>query len=336
MTNTMTDRINQQDYYRLLDVSRHASQDEIAAAYDRLRVLYQPERLQDGPPEFQALAAQKREQFATAYEVLSDPERRAAYDRETQGDALQQVEVIDYRPLPPARGQERMLGGTSTVERPRSSQPRRPSLLRRWIVPIVVALGGLALSGLLVLSNVRVVDGSTALATPSIPDLTLPFTPAQIDQFRSAALSTDSAEAWTAFGNALFNNLQMLRENAPLSPQYRGQLDSWLEVVAAYDRSLALEENEVVRSDRALSLYNYGTDAPNEARMREAVEATEQALQRDITESRALINYGSILISTDLDRHNEVFALWRKAQTIAPGSPDAQRAQALLQMYGQE
>lgn len=64
------------DPYKVLGVKRDASQDEIRRAYRRLAKRYHPD-LNPGKPE-----AEKRfKDVAAAYDLLSDPEKRARFDR---------------------------------------------------------------------------------------------------------------------------------------------------------------------------------------------------------------------------------------------------------------
>src|SRR6266540_2735417 len=68
------------DYYGLLGVSRDADEGQIKKAYRRLAMQYHPDRVDGGSAEKHA-AEEKFKEITEAYEVLRDPEKRAAYDR---------------------------------------------------------------------------------------------------------------------------------------------------------------------------------------------------------------------------------------------------------------
>lgn len=64
------------DYYELLGVSREASADEIKKAYRKKAVQYHPDK-HKGDKAME----EKFKELSEAYEVLKDPDKRAAYDR---------------------------------------------------------------------------------------------------------------------------------------------------------------------------------------------------------------------------------------------------------------
>lgn len=73
-----------QDYYELLGANRDASADELKKLYRKLAMKYHPDR-NPGDKE----AEQKFKEISEAYDVLRDPDKRAAYDRYGH-DAFQQ------------------------------------------------------------------------------------------------------------------------------------------------------------------------------------------------------------------------------------------------------
>jgi molecular chaperone DnaJ len=64
------------DFYNVLGVERSASDDEIKKAYRKLAMTYHPDR-NNGAKE----AEERFKEITEAYDVLRDPQKRAAYDR---------------------------------------------------------------------------------------------------------------------------------------------------------------------------------------------------------------------------------------------------------------
>jgi molecular chaperone DnaJ len=66
---------NKRDYYEVLGVSRSASDEELKKAFRRLAKQYHPDANKEQGAEARFI------EINEAYEVLSDPQKRAAYDR---------------------------------------------------------------------------------------------------------------------------------------------------------------------------------------------------------------------------------------------------------------
>jgi len=67
---------SERDHYEVLGIAKGASADEIKAAFRKLAAAHHPDRNPDDPS-----AAARFKEVNTAYQVLSDPQRRAMYDR---------------------------------------------------------------------------------------------------------------------------------------------------------------------------------------------------------------------------------------------------------------
>ena len=73
-----SDARRQPDYYKVLGVGKNASDEEIKKAYRKLARKYHPDRNQGDKQ-----AEERFKEISQAHDVLSDPEKRKAYDRGT-------------------------------------------------------------------------------------------------------------------------------------------------------------------------------------------------------------------------------------------------------------
>ena len=89
------------DYYRTMGVKRDATQDEIKRAYRKLARKYHPDVSKDTDAEA------RFKELGEAYEVLKDPEKRAAYDQLGANWKAGQ----EFRPPPDMKGGFEFSGG---------------------------------------------------------------------------------------------------------------------------------------------------------------------------------------------------------------------------------
>ena len=68
--------MSNKDLYEVLGVSRSASDDEIKKAFRKLAMKYHPDRNPDNEE-----AVEKFKEIQNAYAILSDPQKKAAYDQ---------------------------------------------------------------------------------------------------------------------------------------------------------------------------------------------------------------------------------------------------------------
>jgi DnaJ-class molecular chaperone len=80
-----------QDLYQILGVPRDASKEDIKKAHRKLALKYHPDKKPDD-----AVARDKFKRIQEAYDVLSDDEKRAAYDR--YGADFERIRTTGYQP----------------------------------------------------------------------------------------------------------------------------------------------------------------------------------------------------------------------------------------------
>jgi curved DNA-binding protein len=90
-----------QDYYEILGVARDASEGEIKKAYNKLALKWHPDRHTE---DKRAEAEEKFKRINEAKEVLSDPDKRAKYDK--FGENWEHGQ--DFSPPPGSEGQRTM------------------------------------------------------------------------------------------------------------------------------------------------------------------------------------------------------------------------------------
>ncbi|MEN9935486.1 MAG: hypothetical protein RLZZ387_2065 [Chloroflexota bacterium] len=354
-----------QDYYETLQVHPKADTAAIEAAYRRICELYDPARLGGAAEDLVALARAKREAADQAFAVLSDPERRAAYDTEaasrgssaddrglaaedvappSEGDELKtrdsrlttQDAALDYRPLVPARREERPRGFEDQPKNVPGRDARSPLAapgIAVLLVAAAVVLPALVVS--LVLTGGGVTPPAVATPTPSPEDQF----EALITQARAAAEQNPTdARAWIDLGNLLYDSAQIIREQAPDSIMYQQRLPRWLEAIEAYDRALELDpSNAAVLADKGASACFYGTGTGETLYVEQGTTDTARARELNPDDPRVLLSHGYCLVSARPPQTEEAVAGWQRLLEIVPAdSPLAGQAEQLIEQYSEQ
>ena len=131
-------------YYKLLEIPVAATADEVAAAYQRQRERYSPERVAALGDEFRSIAEARTGELERAYSALMDSRRRQNHDR---GIGISAGRVV-------------------------GRAPGRTRLTRR---ELALAIGS-AMTGLLVIAFVWVLAGRSA--QPELPPVAETHRPA--------------------------------------------------------------------------------------------------------------------------------------------------------------
>ncbi|GIV96161.1 MAG: molecular chaperone DnaJ [Herpetosiphonaceae bacterium] len=338
------------DYYTLLGVAPSASREDIEKAYRQAIEQYDPAKLDGMADELQTLARERRRAIEAAYAVLSDADSRAAYDaemaaaHETATELAGEAEEIDYRPLPPRRGGQQPVRPIAV----RREQTGRP----RWLFVGVLLTGLLALvttatlvltaegrnAPLLTVEEMRALAARPVLppaVSAEISDPVLLDVLAQQEQAITAleaqARGSTNPEDWINLGNAIFDYLELIREQSPNGQAYAAVAPRWVKATEAYSEALKLRPDDgLVRSDYALSLLRLSQAIGDSAMLQHAVAEGERALRDDPGGLRTMLNVGMVL-STDPARKEEGLKLLQAIIDRAPGSREAVVARMVLQ-----
>lgn len=352
------------DPYETLQVHPRADAAAIEAAYRRLRELYDPARIEGAADELLDLARAKRDTIEQAYAILGDEARRAAYDaeQEAQSPALRTEnreprtenhvqqsgsqfsvlgssnEQLDYRPLPPARRQERPRGAAEPLlPAPVRAAGRaaRPAARRLPAAPI--ALVGAVV--LVIATSMLLTGGGSPPPPPPTP------TTSPLDAFEAsippaqafAEQNRSDPQAWIDLGNLLYDSAQVVREQAPDSELYQQRLGRWLQATAAYSQALTLDPtNAAARADLGASACFYGAGTGDQSFVQQGSAEVRRAVAAAPDDARVLLSMGHCLVSQQPPQTDAAIAAWQRIIERNPSSPLVSQAQLLIARYSKK
>jgi curved DNA-binding protein CbpA len=364
-----------QDHYEILQIHPTADQEAVQAAYERLRARHDPAKLEGAADDLVALTRRKRDEIERAYAVLSDPKRRASYDaghqRAESAAADSGERMPDYRPLPPAQGQERPQAFNAQPTVP-ADAPASTSGAGRpiWLVPaatvgvltFVIIIGGLLMTT--VFNQAGNTEEASAAQQPAMPGADAAQQPAAPANNTGGAPQPTDAEmqqivaeydgqvvaarqvvnelpnnqnAWIRLANALYDSTQVVRELRPDSAMYAERSERWLEASEAYATALELgAADPVVRSDMGVSLCYYSQASGDTDYAAQGVQHTARAMQEAGQNGRVLLNHGLCLVASEPPKVDEAVSLWQRVTEMPAAELGvAQQAQRLVAEYGE-
>uniref|UniRef100_A0A8B9E8T4 DnaJ homolog subfamily B member 9 n=1 Tax=Anser cygnoides TaxID=8845 RepID=A0A8B9E8T4_ANSCY len=116
------------EYYKILGIQSGANEDEIKKAYRKMALKYHPDKNKDPNAE------EKFKEIAEAYDVLSDPKKRAVYDQYgEEGPVRLHREHSHHRREgdPTALQRHHQAGHSEETARGRAALPQGPQPARR-------------------------------------------------------------------------------------------------------------------------------------------------------------------------------------------------------------
>ncbi|NJK79589.1 MAG: DnaJ domain-containing protein [Chloroflexaceae bacterium] len=366
------------DHYETLQVHPKADREAIQAAYQRLIERYNPQHLEAAgvADELVAMARQRRDEIERAYAVVGDPPRRAAYDAEQQARAVQEAaaradtadieltedDLIDYRMLPPARGQERPKGFN---EQPvltrhealhhagRKARPNAPM----WLAPALI-VG--VLTFVVMLTSLLLTNGGRPRYANSETNAPVPAAAAQNNQQPAEPTRTieqliadyegqvvvaqqvvdavpDNPTAWERLGDALYDSVQVVREQAPESELYQERVPRWLEASDAYAQVLELAPtNHAVRSEMGVTQCFYGGATGEQPYVQQGLQEVRTAADALPADGRVLMNLGICLVSQEQPAADEAVTVWNRILELPAAEIGVTRqAEILIEQYSQ-
>ncbi len=325
------------DFYAVLQVPRDADQASIDAAYQRLRVAYDPTRLQGVSDELRDLANERATALDQAYAIVGDPTMRAAYDAGITDVVARALPVAlepsyDYRPLPAATRQERVPEFDATPIRKgrMTSGERQISLVLAIALPLAIVLFTFIITD----GGKRVAEGNDVQPVARAAAAADQFEQPIIDARAATVANPTSIQAWVEYGNQLYNSVQIVREQQPGSPLYQSRIVRWQLAADAYAKALSFDpSNVVVEADLGASRCLYGNGTNNQGESTAGLQQIRKALAQipDSEQPRVLLNLGFCLAESTPRQTEEAIATWQKITTlVASDSPFAIQATQLI------